>query len=149
MVLTTRAIGPVSVHPSSYQQTPQQLLDTVAGDKLVSLLRQIAQLSDYAAEIFNSHRAHHTVFARPTSAGCRSNVVAHSHRKPPSVCCMSACVLSRPVRGCEQQLLSRVVPVVARVLSVRSHSSAGQSVRRPPPLRLLQPILRSVLRASR
>lgn len=54
MVLTTRAIGPVSIHPSSYQQTPQQLLDTVAGDKLVSLLRQIAQLSDYAAEIFNS-----------------------------------------------------------------------------------------------
>ena len=73
MVLTTRDIGPVAIHPSSYQQSQQQLLDTIAGDKLVSLLRQIAQLSDYAAEIFNSQRTHIASLSTAAHQHWRSN----------------------------------------------------------------------------
>ena len=77
MVLTTRELSPVVVQASTYQQTaPSQLLDTLEGDKLVGLLRQIAQLSEHAAEIFTGpqhpqQQPTHTADYRHSSPGVR------------------------------------------------------------------------------
>jgi hypothetical protein len=52
MVLTTRNIAPVSVPPSTYAQPGELVLEHVAGAKLVGLLKQVAQLSEFAGDIF-------------------------------------------------------------------------------------------------
>ena len=54
MVLTTRELSSVVISPATYTQAPHALLDVLEGDKLTGLLRQIAQLSEHAAEIFTS-----------------------------------------------------------------------------------------------
>ena len=70
MVLTTRELSPVVVPASTYAQAGSgAVLDTLEGDKLVGLLRQIAQLSEHAAEIFQGpshlHAPAHSISHRP------------------------------------------------------------------------------------
>ena len=57
MVLTSRELCSVSVPASSLSLSPHALLDTLSGDKLVGLLRQIGQLCDFAAEMFSGLHA--------------------------------------------------------------------------------------------
>lgn len=54
MVLTTRNISAVTIPPQTYNQQPQVVLEHVAGQKLIGLLKQIGQLSDFAADIFSN-----------------------------------------------------------------------------------------------
>lgn len=52
MVLTTRSIAPVTLPAKTYEHQSSVVLEHVAGQKVIGLLRQIGQLSDFAADIF-------------------------------------------------------------------------------------------------
>jgi hypothetical protein len=54
MVLTTRAVEAVTVHSEVYNKKSNEVLEAIAADKLVGLLRQIGQISDFAADIFSN-----------------------------------------------------------------------------------------------
>ena len=52
MVLITRNIEAVKISEKPYQQQAHLVLEHVAGQKLIGLLKQIGQLSDFAGDIF-------------------------------------------------------------------------------------------------
>src|SRR4051812_46079803 len=52
MVLTVRSIAGSPVNPKAYEVPSDRVLEHLSGERTLGLLKQIGQLSDFAADIF-------------------------------------------------------------------------------------------------